>query len=99
MLIIFLFFIAHWFLSLFFQTFSQHRHASHRMFTTNKFRERVFYLLAYLFEGASFLNPCAYALMHRAHHAYSDTEQDPHSPHFFVDVYQMMKATIITFGG
>jgi stearoyl-CoA desaturase (delta-9 desaturase) len=97
MLIILSFFIAHWFLSLFFQTFFQHRYASHRMFTTNRFWERVFYLFAYLFEGASFLNPRAYALMHRAHHAYSDTEQDPHSPHFFVDVYQMMKATIITF--
>jgi stearoyl-CoA desaturase (Delta-9 desaturase) len=98
MLIILFFFIAHWFLSLFFQTFFQHRYASHRMFTTSKVWERVFYLLAYLFEGASFLNPRAYALMHRAHHAFSDTEQDPHSPHFFVDVYQMMKATIITFG-
>jgi len=98
MLVILAFFIAHWFLSLFFQTFFQHRYAAHRMFTTNKFWERVFYLLAYLFEGASFLNPRAYALMHRAHHAYSDTEHDPHSPHFFVDIYQMMKATIITFG-
>jgi stearoyl-CoA desaturase (delta-9 desaturase) len=61
------------------------------MFTTNKFWERVFYLLAYLFEGASFLNPRAYALMHRAP-CFSDTEKDPHSPHFFIDVYQMMKA-------
>jgi stearoyl-CoA desaturase (Delta-9 desaturase) len=98
MLIILSFFIAHWWLSLFFQTFFQYRSASHRMFTTNKFWERLFYLLAYLFEGASFLNPRAYALMHRAHHAYSDTEQDPHPPHFFVDVFQLMKATIITFG-
>jgi stearoyl-CoA desaturase (Delta-9 desaturase) len=48
--IILSFFIAHWFLSLFFQTFFQHRYASHRMFTTNKYWERVFYLLAYLFE-------------------------------------------------
>ncbi len=57
MLIIFLFFIAHWFLSQFFQTFFLHRHASHRTFTTNKFWERVFYLLTYLFEDASFLPP------------------------------------------
>jgi stearoyl-CoA desaturase (delta-9 desaturase) len=94
---ILIFFIAHWFLSLFFQTFFQHRYASHRMFTTSKGWERVFYLMAYFFEGASFLNPRAYALMHREHHAYSDTEKDPHSPHFFTDVFQMMKATIITF--
>ncbi|MDB5138899.1 MAG: acyl-CoA desaturase [Mucilaginibacter sp.] len=96
-MIILVFFVAHWFLSLFFQTFFQHRYASHRMFTTSKTWERVFYLLAYFFEGASFLNPRAYAMMHREHHAYSDTAQDPHSPHFFTDIYQMMKATIITF--
>jgi stearoyl-CoA desaturase (delta-9 desaturase) len=94
---ILIFFIAHWFLSLFFQTFFQHRYASHRMFTTSKTAERVFYLMAYFFEGASFLNPRAYAIMHREHHAYSDTEKDPHSPHFFTDIFQMMKATIITF--
>ena len=28
--------------------------------------------------------------MHRMHHAFSDTEKDPHSPHFFEDVFQMM---------
>jgi len=91
---ILIFFLAHWFLSLFFQTFFQHRYASHRMFTTNKFWERVFYLMAYLCEGTSFFNPRAYALMHREHHAYSDTEKDPHSPHFFRDVFQMTIATV-----
>ncbi|OIQ66131.1 fatty acid desaturase [mine drainage metagenome] len=67
------------------------------MFTTSKFWERVFYLMAYLCEGASFLNPRAYAIMHREHHAYSDTAKDPHSPHFFPDVYQMMAYTVKTF--
>jgi stearoyl-CoA desaturase (delta-9 desaturase) len=94
---ILIFFVAHWFLSLFFQTFFQHRYASHRMFTMTKTWERIVYLMAYIFEGSSFLNPRAYALMHREHHAYSDTEKDPHSPHFFTDVFQMMKSTIITF--
>jgi stearoyl-CoA desaturase (delta-9 desaturase) len=28
------------------------------------------------------------------HHEYSDTEHDPHSPHFFKDVYQMMMSTV-----
>lgn len=37
--------------------------------------------------------------MHRMHHTYSDTEKDPHSPHFFKDVYQMMKHTIIIYRG
>ncbi|MDB5190763.1 MAG: acyl-CoA desaturase [Segetibacter sp.] len=31
--------------------------------------------------------------MHRMHHEFSDTEQDPHSPHFFKDVWQMMRHT------
>jgi len=82
-MIILIFFFSHWFLSLFFQTFFQHRYASHRMFTTSKNWEKAFYLLAYFFEGASFLTPRAYAMMHREHHAYSDTAKDPHSPHFF----------------
>jgi len=96
-MIILIFFFAHWFLSLFFQTFFLHRYAAHRMFTTSKTWERIFYLATYFFEGASFLNPRAYALMHRQHHAFSDTEKDPHSPYFFTDVFQLMKATLITF--
>ncbi len=55
--------------------------------------ERVFYIMTYVFQGASFLNPRAYAILHRMHHAYSDTKEDPHSPHFFRDVFQMMWAT------
>lgn len=63
----------------------------------NGFWEKTFYLLTYLFQGASFLNPAAYATMHRDHHAFSDTDKDPHSPHFFRDVFQMMWATVLTF--
>jgi stearoyl-CoA desaturase (Delta-9 desaturase) len=55
--------------------------------------ERFFYLLCVFFQGASFLNPRAYAIMHRMHHTYSDTEKDPHSPHFFKDVIGMMSHT------
>lgn len=94
---ILIFFIAHWFLSLFFQTVFLHRYASHKVFTTSKFFERVLYLLTYICQGSSFLNPRAYATMHRDHHAFSDTEKDPHSPHFFKDVFQMMWATVLTF--
>lgn len=63
------------------------------MFSTSKFWERTFYFLTYITQGASFLNPRAYAIMHRMHHAYSDTEKDPHSPHFFKDVFEMMWTT------
>ncbi len=57
------------------------------------FWEKFFYLLLLFSQGSSFLNPRAYAILHRMHHAYSDTEKDPHSPHFFKDVFGMMIAT------
>lgn len=63
------------------------------MFKMNSFWERFFYLLLLVSQGSSFLNPRAYAILHRMHHAYSDTEKDPHSPHFFKDVFGMMIAT------
>jgi stearoyl-CoA desaturase (delta-9 desaturase) len=59
----------------------------------NPFWEKMFYFFTWLTQGASFLNPRAYAIMHRMHHAYSDTEKDPHSPHFFKDVFGMMWQT------
>jgi len=92
-MIILIFFLTHWFLSLFCQTFFLHRYASHKMFTMNKGWERFFYFLTFLTQGSSFLNPRAYAIMHRMHHAYSDTEKDPHSPHFFKDIWSMMVQT------
>ncbi len=55
----------------------------------NKFWERFFYGLTVIVQGSSFLNPRAYAILHKMHHAYSDTEKDPHSPHFFKDVWHM----------
>jgi stearoyl-CoA desaturase (delta-9 desaturase) len=33
------------------------------------------------------------------HHAFSDTEKDPHSPHFFKEVVTMMKYTYKIFSG
>jgi len=96
---ILIFFLAHWFLSLFCQTFFLHRYASHKMFSMNKFWERFFYGFTILVQGSSFLNPRAYAIMHKMHHAYSDTEKDPHSPHFFKDVWHMtMRTKEIYFG-
>ena len=90
---ILLFFVLHWFLSLFCQTFFLHRYASHKMFTMNRFWERFFYFFTFLTQGSSFLNPRAYAIMHRMHHAFSDTEKDPHSPHFIKDVWGLMIKT------
>ncbi|MCE1190173.1 MAG: acyl-CoA desaturase [Ignavibacteria bacterium] len=92
-MVIAIFFITHWFGSLFFQTFFLHRYGAHKMFSMKKFWERFFYISTYIFQGSSFLNPRAYAVMHRLHHAFSDTERDPHSPHFFRSVFGMMWKT------
>ena len=46
-----IFFIAHWQLSVFFQTFFLHRYGAHRMFTMSKGWERFFYLCTYVTQG------------------------------------------------
>ena len=92
-LIILAFFVGHWVLSVFFQTFFLHRYGAHRMFTMSKGWERFFYLCTVFFQGSSFLNPRAYAILHREHHAYSDTPGDPHSPHVYPSLVQMMSKT------
>lgn len=88
-----LFFIAHSTLSVFFQTFFLHRYAAHRMFTCSPRWERVFYLLTWITQGSSFLIPRAYAVLHRLHHAYSDTPKDPHSPRHAPGFLAMMWET------
>lgn len=93
MAVIITFFVAHWLLSVFSQTFFLHRYAAHRMFTMNKFWERFFYLFTFVTQGSSFLSPRAYAILHREHHAFSDTERDPHSPHIYPNFFNMMWAT------
>ena len=86
-------FIIHWYLSLFSQTFFLHRYSAHKMFLMNKFWERFFYFLTYVSQGSSYLSPRAYAILHRMYHAFSDTEKDPHSPHFSSNVFTMMWKT------
>lgn len=90
MLIIILFFVCHWYLSVFMQTFLQHRYAAHGAFSMNKFWERFFYIIAYITQGSSYISPRVYAIMHRMHHAYTDTDKDPHSPKFDKSVFKMM---------
>ena len=90
MSIILLFFLCHWYLAIFSQTFLQHRYASHAAFSMSKFWERFFYILAYIGQGSSYLSPRVYAIMHRMHHAYTDTEKDPHSPKYDDNVFAMM---------
>ncbi|PKK84784.1 MAG: acyl-CoA desaturase [candidate division Zixibacteria bacterium HGW-Zixibacteria-1] len=96
---ILIFFFAHWFLSLFFHSFFLHRYGSHQMFTMSRRWEKFFLVMTFITQGSTFLDPRAYALMHRMHHAYSDTERDPHSPGNFKNVLSMMLSTAGTYRG
>ncbi len=96
-LAILIFLVCHWYLAAFCQTVFLHRYASHQMFFMSKFWERVFYVLTFLTQGSSYLNPRTYALMHRMHHAYSDTKLDPHSPKFVKNPAAMMKKTLFFY--
>lgn len=93
MKVILIFFITHWYLSLFFQTFFLHRYAAHKAFTMNKFTEKVFYVLTWIFQGSNYLSPFGYGVMHRMHHAFADTENDPHSPKYDETIWKMMWKT------
>lgn len=88
---------AHWYLSLFTQTFFHHRYSAHRMFTMSKGTEKFFYWLSFIFQGASYLSPRAYGILHRMHHAYADTELDPHSPRYDPNLFAMMWRTRVTY--
>lgn len=99
MTVVLTFFVAHWLVSVFFQTFFLHRYGAHRMFTMSPFWERVFYFGTWLTQGSSYLNPRAYAILHREHHAYSDTAKDPHSPHVYTNLGTMMWQTALRYGG
>jgi stearoyl-CoA desaturase (delta-9 desaturase) len=83
----------HWYLSLFSQTFFQHRYAAHRAFTMSRVWEKIFFLFTYITQGSSYMSPKAYGIMHRMHHAYTDTERDPHSPSYDNNVFTMMWRT------
>ena len=90
---ILLFFIAVWYLSLFSQTFFHHRYASHGAFKMIRFWERFFFIFTYVTQGAHYMSPRPYAIMHRLHHAHTDTELDPHSPKFSSNIFSMMLRT------
>ncbi|MBX9772423.1 MAG: fatty acid desaturase [Candidatus Obscuribacterales bacterium] len=60
-------------------TVGYHRLISHRSFSCPKFVEYFWVMAGYLaFEGS----PIWWATIHRAHHKYTDTALDPHSPRY-----------------
>lgn len=90
MWVIIIFLIAHWYLSLFTQSFFNHRYAAHSQFTMSKGMEKFWFIMSYIFQGSSYLSPYAYGVMHRMHHAYTDTDKDPHSPKVSGNLFKMM---------
>ena len=58
---------------------SIHRYLSHKTYKTTPMKEKVLLFFAFLTgQGATL----SWVAVHRCHHAYEDTEQDPHSPLF-----------------
>lgn len=63
------------------------------MFTMSRGWEKFFYVLSWIFQGSSYLSPKVYGILHRMHHAYADTEKDPHSPKYDANPFAMMWRT------
>ena len=63
------------------------------MFTMSKFTEKVFFVLTWIFQGSNYLSAYGYGIMHRMHHAYADTPEDPHSPKYDESIIKMMWKT------
>jgi len=90
---ILVFVIVHWYTSLFFQSFFHHRYSAHRIFTMSRTWEKIFYVCCFITQGSSYISANAYGIMHRLHHAHTDTEEDPHSPHNSEGFWAMMLNT------
>lgn len=91
--VILIFFGLHWFFSLFFHSLFLHRYISHQMYSMSEGMFKAFSILTFFIQGPSALNPRAYAILHRLHHRYSDTPDDPHSPMQHSNIFQMMLHT------
>jgi stearoyl-CoA desaturase (delta-9 desaturase) len=55
--------------------------------------EKVFFVLTWIFQGSNYLSAYGYGIMHRMHHAFADTENDPHSPKYDESIFKMMWKT------
>lgn len=92
-MVIIIFVIVLWYGGLFFQSFFLHRYAAHQVFRMSKTTERLTFVLTWVFQGSSYLSAYGYGIMHRMHHAYTDTEKDPHSPSYDPNLFAMMWKT------
>ncbi len=94
---IIIFVIVLWYSGLFFQTFFLHRYAAHQSFKMSPLQEKICFVLTWVTQGANYLSAYGYGVMHRLHHAYADTEQDPHSPKYDENLFAMMWRTKTTY--
>ncbi|MCF6170849.1 MAG: acyl-CoA desaturase [Bacteroidales bacterium] len=94
---VFIFILILWYGGLFFQTFFLHRYAAHQTFSMSKTGEKLCYVLTWIFQGPNYLSAYGYGVMHRMHHAYADTEKDPHSPKYDPNPFAMMWRTFNTY--
>jgi stearoyl-CoA desaturase (Delta-9 desaturase) len=90
MVYIIVFFIAHWWLSLFTQSIFYHKYGTHHAFTMSRGWEKFFMVFSGIAQGSSYLKPWVYVVLHGKHHAYTDTVHDPHSPQYDGTVFRMM---------
>ena len=97
MIAVLIFFIAHWYLSLFVQTIFLHRYASHRMFSMSPMVEKYFFILTAIAQGTSYLKPSLYGILHNKHHEHSDKEKDPHSPVMSSNYFSFMFKTLVNY--
>ncbi|RYG65604.1 acyl-CoA desaturase, partial [bacterium] len=74
-------------------------YGAHKQFRMSRGWERTFHLLTWLSQGSSYLSPRAYAILHRMHHAYSDSPKDPHSPANHGNPFTMMLHTKRIYDG
>jgi len=77
---ILIFFTIHWYSSLFFHTLFHHRYAAHALFAMSRTVEKLFFIGSAITQGSSYMSAASYGMMHRIHHAHTDTKKDPHSP-------------------
>ncbi|GJM30614.1 MAG: fatty acid desaturase [Cyclobacteriaceae bacterium] len=63
----------------------------------SKFTEKVVFVLTWFFQGSNYLSAYGYGIMHRMHHAFADTPEDPHSPKYDENIFKMMWKTKSTY--
>lgn len=88
-----IFFVLHWYGSIATHSILLHRYVTHKQFEISKHNLKVLHFLYWIFNGACYLSPLGYAIMHTLHHRLADTEKDPHSPRYYSNPITFMLHT------